>query len=215
MRYRYVLFDLDGTLTDPKVGITKAAQYSLARFDIHEPNLDRLEHFIGPPLKETFKVRYGFSDEHVKMAIVHYREYFGGKGIYENMLYSGIENLLSSLKDHGKTLALATTKPTVYAERILHHYRIHRFFDVVSGGALDDSISDKDGIVREALVRIGNPIADEAVLAGDTHYDLVGAKQNGIHFIGVSYGYGFRESSSADGSERSQWLAIPRSSWGY
>jgi phosphoglycolate phosphatase len=193
MSYRYILFDLDGTLTDPKPGITRSARHALARLGIAAPGLDELEHFIGPPLKDTFRDRYGLSPEQAQRAIAYYREYFAARGIYENALYPGIGDLLARLKRHGKALALATTKPTVFANEVLRHFNIESYFDAVAGGSLDDSLSDKGDIVRQALRALARPDPRETVMVGDTEYDRLGAERNGIAFIGVRYGYGFRE----------------------
>lgn len=188
--YEIILFDLDGCLTDPKVGITSSVQYALNRFGIIENNLDNLEKFIGPPLLDSFSEFYSFSDEEARKAINYYREYFSAQGIFENKVYDGIFDLLSSLKIAEKTLLLATSKPTVYAEKILDHFKLDYFFTAIVGSNLDGSMSNKDQIIKYALSLLSNVDKSKVVMIGDRKHDIIGAKKNQIDSIGVQYGYG-------------------------
>ena len=140
---KYLLFDLDATLTDPKVGITTCGQYALPSFGIEEPDLDKLEPFIGPPLKESFQKFYNMDDEQAEAAIAKYRERFQDIGIFENELYDGIPEMLHTLQSKGLFLAVASSKPTVYVERILEHFQIDKYFKVVVGSELDGTRVNK------------------------------------------------------------------------
>lgn len=193
MAYKYVLFDLDGTLTDPKIGITKAAQYALKKFDIHIDNLDDLEKVIGPPLKESFSNFYGLSEMDSNKAIDYFRDYFKSKGIYENIPYSNIEELLTSLKDNDMHLAVATSKPTVFAKQILEHFKLIDFFEVVVGSNLDNTRTDKAEIIEEVLNQLSVIDLSEVIMIGDRKHDLIGARKRSVDSIGVTYGYGSLE----------------------
>lgn len=185
-----ILFDLDGTLTDPKEGITKSVQYSLKAFSIHIEDTDELIKFIGPPLRESYKRYYGFSDENSEKAVEKYREYFAEKGIFENGIYDGIGEMLQKLKQGGKRLAVATSKPAVYAEKILEHFGIDGYFDFVAGSELDGTRSKKSEVIRYALDNLGVSSLETALMVGDREHDILGAKEIGVEVIGVLYGYG-------------------------
>ena len=192
----YLLFDLDGTLTDPKVGITTCVQYALKEFGIDEPDLDKLEPFIGPPLKDSFMEFYGFSEEDAEKAIAKYRERFSEIGIYENDVYEGIPQMLRLLQSRGMFLAVASSKPTEYVERILEHFDLRRYFKVVVGSEMDGTRVNKDEVVMEALNRLFSykQIAyDKVYMIGDRKYDVQGAKEIGVESVGVTYGYGSME----------------------
>ena len=135
--FKYILFDLDGTLTDPKIGITRSVQYALCALGIDEPCLDKLESFIGPPLSDSFREFYGLNEEQIVMAIAKYRERFAQQGIYENEIYPGISEMLAELKKKGKKLAIASSKPTLFVERILDYFDIRMYFDFVIGSTFD------------------------------------------------------------------------------
>ncbi|RYM07301.1 HAD family hydrolase [Sporolactobacillus sp. THM7-7] len=184
------LFDLDGTLTDPKIGITKSVQYALKRMGIDEPDLDRLECFIGPPLMESFSTYYQMNEADARKAIGFYRERFKEKGLFENALYPDVPNLLQSLKDARHTLIVATSKPTVFSERILTHFRIDGYFDAIVGSNLDGTRSAKAEIIQYILNHYQNRDPDQFVMVGDRKHDIIGAKESGIDSIGVTYGYG-------------------------
>ncbi len=189
--HNYILFDLDGTLTDPKEGITKCVQYALAACGIDEPDLDRLISFIGPPLVDEFMRVYGFSQEKAQFALEKYRERFPVKGIYENKIYPGAAQMLFNLKQHGKKLALATSKPQPYAEKILENFNIKQYFDVIVGATFDSKRNDKADVVAEVLrqFQITDAQKSSVIMVGDRKHDVIGAAKNGVHTIGIRLGY--------------------------
>ena len=190
---KYLLFDLDGTLTDPKVGITSCVQYALESFGIEEPDLDKLEPFIGPPLKESFMEFYQMSEEDAQKAVEKYRERFKTTGLFENEVYEGIPQMLHTLQSKGLFLAVASSKPTVYVEQILEHFNLAKYFKVVVGSELDGTRVNKEEVVEEALKRLfgETPIDSKQVyMIGDRKFDIQGAKAFNVESVGVSYGYG-------------------------
>jgi len=187
-----ILFDLDGTLTDPKLGITQAVQYALFRYDIVESDLDKLEPFIGPPLAGSFAEHYGFSELDCKKAVEYYREYFSDRGLYENEVYAGIPELLQSLINQRMTLIVATSKPTVFAEIIIQHFEMTPYFTHIYGSNLDGTRSDKGEIIR-AIIEENNLDKSQTVMIGDRKHDIIGAHKNDIASIAVEYGYGSHE----------------------
>jgi phosphoglycolate phosphatase len=199
---KYVLMDLDGTITNPKLGITKSLQYALKKMDITEDDLDSLTIHIGPPILYTFRDYYGFDKHKADEAVVNYREYFQQKGLYENEVYEGMKELLIKLKQAGKKLIVATSKPEIFAQRILEHFDLAEYFDDVCGATLDYSRSKKEEIIRYALER--NQITEygEVVMVGDRKYDVEGAKAFGVPTIGVLYGFGSREELEEAGAYR-------------
>ncbi len=187
-----ILFDLDGTLTDPALGITKSVRYALAHYGIHVEDLSSLNCFIGPPLKGSFMEYYGFSDEQGTEAVEVYREYFSTKGLFENEVYPGIPELLSRLCEQGSKLYLATSKPTVFAEQILAHFDLAQYFTFVGGSLLSGERVEKTDVLQYVLNE--QKIQKEtAVMIGDRRFDVEGAKACGLSAIGVLYGYGDRE----------------------
>lgn len=203
--YKYVLFDLDGTLTDPKEGITKSVAYALEAYGIHVEDLDSLCKFIGPPLKDSFVKFYGFSEEQGYEAVEKYREYFRPCGVYENKVYDGVDKLLTELKASGKMIILATSKPTVFANTILEHFDLMKYFDVVCGSELDGSRVKKGDVIAYALEQVAEKDTgfdkSKAVMIGDREHDILGAKENGLDSIGVLYGYGDRAEHEAAGAD--------------
>lgn len=199
--YQYLLFDLDGTLTEPKVGITKSVAYALEYYGIHVEDLDSLCPFIGPPLKESFVKYYGFNDEKAEEAVEKYREYFRPYGVYENEVYDGVLEMLQKLYAAGKTLVLATSKPTVFAKMILEHFGMTSYFDVVVGSELDGTRVNKDEVVACALEEAGIIDKSLAVMIGDRWHDIMGAKKNGLYAVGVLYGHGSREELKNQGAD--------------
>ena len=192
-QYKILLFDLDGTLSDPKEGITKSVQYALYKFNVNEPNLDKLECFIGPPLQVSFSEYYRFSEEKTKLAIELYRERFKEKGMFENVLYPNISPLLNSLKEKGYTLVIATSKPTIFAEEILKYFEIHHYFECIVGSNLDGTRSSKTEIIQYILNKYKNYKHSDFVIIGDRKHDIIGANNSGIDSVGVTYGYGSLE----------------------
>jgi len=197
---KYILFDLDGTLTDPKEGITRSVQYSLRHFGIEENDLDGLTRFIGPPLRESFG-RLGLSSGDFETAVAKYREYYSERGIYENALYDRIDELLHGLRDRGRTLAVATSKATVYAVRVLEHFDILKYFSFVAGSELDGRRSDKGEVIHYALEELKVTGFENAVMVGDREHDIIGAKNAGIMSVGVLYGYGGRAELEEAGAD--------------
>ena len=200
MKYEYILFDLDGTLTDPKLGITKSVAYALKSYGIQVDDLDSLLKFIGPPLKDSFVKYYGFSEEQGAEAVEKYREYFKPYGIYENKVYDGVENMLAELVKCGKKVILATSKPTVFANVILEYFHLDKYFTCAVGSELDGSRVKKGEVITEALRQAGVTDKSQAVMIGDREHDILGAKENGIDSIGVLYGYGDRDEHEAAGA---------------
>lgn len=188
--YQNVLLDLDGTLTEPGLGITNSVMYSLMKFGIEVEDRTSLYKFIGPPLADSFKMFYGFSDEESRQAVSYYREYFQDKGLYENEVYDGIEELLMELRKRNKKIILATSKPEVFAKEILRHFGLLKYFDFVAGATLDGSRDEKAAVIRYALDNCHIDDLSSAIMVGDRKHDIIGAKKNGIESIGVLYGYG-------------------------
>ena len=195
-----ILFDLDGTLTDPKTGITKSVRYALHSFGIEVQNLDELTKFIGPPLKDSFEKYYGFSASDTEKAIAKYREYFSDRGIFENEVYAGIPEMLKALQHKGATLVVATSKPAVYARRILEYFALAGFFSFVAGSELDGTRNAKREVISYALEKLGISDGADVIMVGDREHDIIGANENGIASVGVAYGYGSREELSNAGA---------------
>ncbi|KRR13559.1 HAD family hydrolase [Bradyrhizobium jicamae] len=187
-----IYFDLDGTLTDPKPGITRSIQYALQRLDHPTiPTADELTWCIGPPLRASF-VRLLGSDHSADHAVSFYRERFSDVGLYENGVYDGIGEVLTSLCASGHRLFVATSKPHVFAERIIDHFGLRHHFERVFGSELDGTRVDKSHLLEYALKEVGvDP--SKTLMIGDRSHDMVGAKNNGMKGIGVLYGYGSRD----------------------
>lgn len=207
VKFKYCLFDLDGTLTDPKEGITRSVQYALRSFGIEEPDLKKLEGFIGPPLKDSFQEYYGFGEEQAAKAILAYRERFVPIGILENRIFPGVPAMLSNLKNREISLAVASSKPTNFVHRILSHFEIEQLFTVIVGSEMDGSRTAKEEVVEEALKELGvlalpkEQRHKSCAMVGDRRFDMQGAKSNGITGIGVSFGFaapGELEAAGAD-----------------
>lgn len=193
MRYTHIFFDLDGTLTDPGVGITNSVAYALERWGIRVADRRTLYPFIGPPLIDSFERFYGFTRADACAAVDVYREYYTDKGIFENGLYPGIPALLQRLRDAGLRLVIATNKPELFAERIAEHFGIARYFDCIAGAAMDESRSQKWEVLEYALARCGITDRARVLMVGDREHDVLGAARCGIACLGVLYGYGSRE----------------------
>lgn len=200
MQKSVYLWDLDGTLTDPAEGITKSVQHALEYEGIRVEDRTALYPFIGPPLKETFMERYGFSAARAENAVAHYREYFAVTGIFENQVYPGIPELLERLHSQGRRLILATSKPTVFARRILEHFQLLSCFTAVCGSELDGARTRKTDVIRFALEQTGTRPEDAAMI-GDRRYDVEGARACGLAAVGVLYGYGSRQELEEAGAD--------------
>lgn len=191
--YNIILFDLDGTLTDPKIGITKSVQYALSKYNINVDNLDKLECFIGPPLTDSFKEFYSFDDGNAIKAIDYFREYFVEKGMYENEVYPGIHDLLDELRVNGKKLVVATSKPTKFAKIILEHFDLAKYFSLIVGSNLDGTRVAKSEIIEYIFSKLGDIDCKKVIMIGDRKHDVIGAKHHKIDSIVVRYGYGIDE----------------------
>lgn len=193
MGYDYILFDLDGTLTDSAEGIINSVLYALDKYGIKEDDREKLEDFVGPPLTDSFLKYYPVSEREVtEVLIPYYREYFSTRGWQENRVYEKIPEMLGALKAAGKHLIVATSKPEVFARRIMEHFGLARYFDVIGGSTLDGSISRKGEVIDYVKRQIGEH-GENMVMVGDREHDVIGARENGLPCIGVLYGYGSRE----------------------
>jgi len=195
-----LLFDLDGTLTDPFTGITKCISYALDRLDRKLPPRQSLGWCIGPSLKSSFaKLLASDDDALTEKAVAFYRERFGTVGLFENEVYDGIVEVLEDLQKNGHTLYVATSKPVVYAERIIGHFGLQRYFKRVFGSELDGTRSDKTSLISHILQR--ELIApSETSMIGDREHDIIGAKENGIYGFGVLWGYGTKDELENSGA---------------
>ena len=193
MKYKVVLFDLDGTLTDPAIGITNSVKYALEKFNIEVENREDLYPFIGPPLLDSFMKFYGMSEEDALYAIEQYRVYFKDKGLYENYVYEGIPLLLQSLKDAGAKLLVATSKPDIFAKKILDKFELAQYFDAVCGTQIDRPKDTKTDVINHALNSLNLTNKKDVIMVGDREHDVIGANNIGIDSIGVLYGYGSRQ----------------------
>ncbi len=192
MQKQVLLFDLDGTLTDSAPGIIHSAIYALKEFGIHADPTD-LKKFIGPPLSQSFEEFYGFSKKQAAEAVTKYREYFSEKGIFENEPYPAIEEVLRQLRAAGKHLLVATSKPEVFAKRILEHFSLSGYFEGITGSELDGTRTDKAEVIACALEKSGILDKQEVVMIGDRKHDILGARKNHLESVGVLYGYGSKE----------------------
>lgn len=188
--YQIILFDLDGTLTDPGIGITNSVMYALKKWGIEVGDRSELYKFIGPPLKESFERFYGFSEEKAEKSVEYYREYFREKGLFENEVYEGIKDLLETIHASGRKLILATSKPEEFAIRILEHFQLAKYFTCIGGASMDGVRSKKADVISYALKKAGVYDLSETVMVGDREHDIIGAKQVGMDSIGVLFGYG-------------------------
>lgn len=192
--FKYILFDLDGTLTDPFEGISKSIICALKDFGLTVPDLKSLESFIGPPLFDQFKAQYGFSDEQAEHAVKKYRERYSTVGWKECTLVNGTRELLKRLKESGVTISLATSKPEAFAKNILEYFGISEYFDFIGGAEPEHTgRNKKEDIISYVLQNLEVIDKSAAVMVGDRFYDIEGARANGIKTIAFLGGYGSRE----------------------
>lgn len=201
--FTHIFFDLDGTLTDPAQGITNSFIHALKFYGLPIPSYEELCKLIGPPLPYSFESTFGFDHDKAMEAVAKYREYFSTNGLFENKVYSGIPELLQTLKEQGKHLVVATSKPEEYSIKIIEHFGLDKYFDYVCGSLMDESRSKKSEVIAYALKRCGLGECDKAqvLMVGDRFHDIEGAKANGLKSCGVLFGYGSRqelEKSCAD-----------------
>lgn len=189
--YQYIFFDLDGTLTDPREGITKSVQHALSRMGIVEEDLTKLEPFIGPPLIECFSEYYGFNLEECRACVEYYREYFSDRGWQENLLFEGVKELLTRLRAHGKVVAVASSKPEYFVRKILKHFEIEELFDEICGATMDEKRTKKHEVLEELLQRLqlDESKRDKILMVGDRRHDAEGAAVFGIACLGLSMGF--------------------------
>ena len=198
---QYILFDLDGTLTESAPGIINSLKYALERLGVQDYDKAILDKFIGPPLAVSFEKFFGFKGEKCNNAIKIYREYFSERGLFENSVYPGAEDMLATLKSAGLSLAVATSKPEVFAKRILDKFGLSGYFDVICGIPLGNERMTKAQVIERAMSELGVTDKQAALMVGDRDYDVAGAHQNGIECLGVTYGYGSQEELEGAGAE--------------
>ena len=204
MKKQNLFFDLDGTLTDSMPGITRAVQYALRHYGIEAEDLNALSPFVGPPLHESFKEYYQFSDKDAGEAVYVFREYYNEKGWMENAPYDGVEDMLKALKESGKKLYVATSKPDEMAKRVLSHFGLTEYFEFI-GGANDDSTRvKKDDVILYVMENCGLTDLESIVMVGDRKHDIEGAHKVGIKAVGVLYGYGDEKELKEAGAD---WIA--------
>ena len=196
----YVFFDLDGTLTDPALGITNCIMYALDKMGREIPPRESLYCFIGPPLLYAFQKYFGMTEDEAREAIRLYRERFSTVGLFENTPYDGIVDALRQTRDMGKKLCVATSKPEEFAVRILEHFDLAQYFDMICGASMDENRSTKDAVIRYALDKTGCAPRN-VLMIGDRHHDIDGAAVHGIDAMGVLWGYGSREEFEASGAK--------------
>ncbi len=196
----WILFDLDGTLTDSSPGIINSVVYALKKMGVEPPARESLFSFIGPPLKQSFRRRYGFDEMQCDAAVRYYREYFAAGGLFENAVYPGIPEALRRLRDAGKKLCVATSKPELFSLQIVEHFGLSAYFEAVCGAAMDETRTEKAQVIRYALDRLGISPAD-CLMVGDREHDVLGAREAGnIPCLGALWGYGSREELTAAGA---------------
>ena len=203
MSYQYILFDLDGTITESGPGIMNSVAYAVKKMGYEVPDRRVLRKFIGPPLSESFQKYVGMSEKQAEEAIRCYREYYTSGGMFENEVYEGIEKSLELLKKNGKKLAIATSKPEKFAKQIAEHFGLDKYFDVICGASMDESLVAKADIMRNALEKLGvtEEMKSQVLMVGDREHDIFGAKKNQVVSLGVLYGYGDRPELETAGAD--------------
>ena len=199
MGVKYALFDLDGTLTDPREGITRSAAHALKHFGI-EADPEELTFFIGPPLYESFE-RFPIPEDRMEEAVAAFRAYFEPRGWMENVPYPGIEGTLERLQKAGIGLILATSKPEEFAKRIVERFDLARYFTLLCGAPMDERKAAKSAVVARALREAGITDPAQALMVGDRRHDVEGARANGLDTVGVLWGYGTREELETAGAK--------------
>ena len=199
--YKYVFFDLDGTITEPEEGIINGVLYALSRFGIIVEDRTTLYPYIGPPLRASFRDYHGLSEEDTEQAILYYREYYSTKGIYQNDIMPGMEQAFWTLRKHGCHLYVATSKPELYAKQILEHLKLDGYFDIIAGSTFDKARDTKAAVIEYLITSIAanqiKPAVDDIIMVGDRKFDVLGAREFGIDTIGVLFGYGSKEEFDA------------------
>lgn len=203
MKYKYILFDLDGTITESGPGIMNSAEYALKKMNREVGDRETLRKFIGPPLTESMEKYYGMSREESLLGVKYYREYYEEKGMFENSVYAGIPEILDSLKKEGYILAVATSKPEIYARKIADKFGFTKYFAGVYGATMDEALIRKADVIRHALEEMHVPeeMWNQVLMVGDRDTDVYGAGENNIKVIGVLYGYGDLEELQGAGAD--------------
>ena len=199
--FKYILFDLDGTLIDSGTGIINSIKYALTKYGIKEDNIDKLRSFVGPPLKAQFQNCYKVSEKECNELVKLFREYYVPKGIWQNTLYTGIRELLEALKQEHKQIMMATSKPETFAKEIAKQHHIENYFDFIGGSLMDEKRTTKAEVLQYVLNSNKIKNIDEVVMIGDTKYDIIGAKQFNMTTIGVTYGYGSKRELKEVGAD--------------
>jgi len=190
---QYIFIDLDGTITDSQEGITKSIQYALRKMGIKIEDLNSLRRHIGPPLRDSFMEYYNFDKDKLEEVVKYYREYYVEKGIFENEVYTGMEEMFEKLSSTGKKLIVATSKAEVFAKKIMEHFDLAKYFTDICGSSMDGSREKKGDVIRYALEKNHITELEQVVMVGDRFHDIVGAKENELTSIGVLYGFGNRK----------------------
>ncbi|WP_195934434.1 HAD family hydrolase [Streptococcus sobrinus] len=198
--YQTIIFDLDGTLTDSQTGIINSLAYAFKQMGLPMPVQSQLKKFIGPPLSQSFQDFCGLNDIETQKTISYYRQYFADKGWKENQLLPGARELLAKLKQAGKTLLVASSKPEVFVKQILDHFEIDSYFTVIAGASLDDSRSQKSAVIAHALKTAKIEELKGCVMVGDRKHDVEGAKVQGLPTIGLLLGFGSRQELEESGA---------------
>lgn len=194
-----IIFDLDGTLTESGTGIKNSVRYTLQHYGLPMEDEESLNRYVGPPLVNSFQEYMGFTEQQAMEAIVVYRSYFTTKGMFENRVYDGVEDMLTALKKAGKRMFIATGKPTVYSQQILEHFDLAKYFECVCGISLKEAATEKDELITQVL-EFAHLAPEECVMIGDRKFDMMGANKVGVTPIGVTYGYGSREELESAGA---------------
>lgn len=193
MRYPYIFFDLDGTLTDSALGITNSVKYALEKLNLQIPTEEILRKFVGPPLSYSFQCFCNLNEAEAAEAVSVYREYFSEKGLFENEVYHGVVTMLQELKKMGKKLVVATSKPEVFSIRIMKHFQLDTYFQCIAGSSLDESRNTKEKVIRYAMNQVGVTDSNKILMVGDREHDVIGAQACNIKCLGALWGYGSKE----------------------
>ena len=201
MKYKYILFDLDGTITESGPGIMNSVEYALNKMNREVGERDTLKKFIGPPLTESMEKYYGMSEEEALLGVKYYREYYHDKGIYENRVYDGLEEVLKKINEAGKQAIVATSKPEKYAKIIIDHFHLTQYFACVAGMEMDGGRGTKAQVITYALEK--NDITDKSkvLMIGDREHDVIGAHENGLDCLSILYGFGSRKEFEEAGAD--------------
>lgn len=201
MSFKYILFDLDGTITESGPGIINSVKYALEKMGYPSDDIETLRKFIGPPLKFSYMEYYGMTEEQAEEGIIRYREYYTVQGIFDNSVYEGIISSFKALREAGKKLVIATSKPEKFAKMIAEHFEFAEYFEMICGASMDEKRVEKAEVIAYALDEMGIKAEelDSVLMIGDRKHDILGAKENNLKSMGVLYGYGDRDELEAAG----------------